>query len=116
MTTKKTTGTASTEETGKSQDAAKKAAAMKREVTGADIETIDVSVTVRGEDLSFTCPASIEDAPMDVGFHLEDEKPLKAFRLLLGDEAVERMRTAGATMRNFGEFIEAWTDAVGLGK
>lgn len=97
-------------------DAAKAAEGIKKEVTGEEIETVDVTITVLGEEMTFTAPASMEDAPADVIFHMEDEKPMKAFRTLLGEDEYGRLRAAGARVRDFTAFIEAWTDEVGLGK
>ena len=107
---------AKTEDSKNTLDAAKNAEPLKKEVTGEEIDTVDIAIEVRGKELTFTCPASIEDAPADVAFHLEDEKPLKAFRTLLGEDSMNEMRRAGATVKDFGNFVETWTEAVGLGK
>lgn len=111
---KSTVGTA--EETKKRIDAAKAAEGLKKEATGEVIEPVDITVDVNGEEMTFSCPPSIEDAPADVIFHMEDEKPMKAFRVLLGEENLGRMRNAGARVKDFTHFIEAWTEEVGLGK
>ena len=95
--------------------AARANAALKAEAEGEAKEPIDLTIKVNGEDVTFTVPASIEDASVDVLFNLEDEKPLAAFRALLGEEGVQRMREAGATGRDFTRFISEWTEAAGLG-
>ena len=97
-------------------DAVKAAEGIKKEVTGEAIDTVDITINVRGEEMTFTAPASMEDAPADVIFHMEDEKPMKAFRTLLGEGEYGRLRDAGARVKDFTNFIEAWTDEVGLGK
>lgn len=111
---KSTVGTA--DETKKHIEAAKSAEGLKKEATGEVIEPVDITIDVNGEEMTFSCPPSIEDAPADVIFHMEDEKPMKAFRTLLGETDMNRMRAAGARVRDFTAFIEAWTDEVGLGK
>ena len=104
------------EETKKRMDAAKAAEGLKKEATGEVIEPIDLTVEVQGEDMTFSVPGSIEDAPADVIFYMEDEKPMKAFRTLLCEDEFRRMRAVGATVRDFTRFIEAWTEETGLGK
>lgn len=105
-----------TEETKKNIAVAKAAEGLKKEATGQVADPIEVTVEVQGEDMVFTVPGSIEDAPADVLFYMEDEKPMKAFRTLLGEEEYNRMRAAKATGRDFTRFIEIWVEEVGLGK
>ena len=97
-------------------DAVKAAEGIKKDVTGEAIDPVDITINVRGEEMTFTAPASMADAPSDVIFHMEDEKPMKAFRTLLGEDEYGRLRAAGARVRDFTAFIEAWTEEVGLGK
>ena len=95
--------------------AAAKADAVKAEATGERVEPIDVVVNINGEDVTLQCPPSIEDAPIDVVLFIEEEKPISAFKALAGAEGMQELRNAGATVKDFTAFIEAWQEAAGLG-
>ncbi|RAV34924.1 hypothetical protein [Corynebacterium heidelbergense] len=99
----------------KTVKAANEAKALVREATGDYPDPIDVTFEVRGQEVTVQCPPTIEDAPFEVPMLIEDEKPMKAFMLMAGDEGRQRMREAGATVKDFTRFIEAWQEAAGLG-
>jgi hypothetical protein len=105
--------------TGKTgNEAVKKTAAetpRAAEVAANGPATIDVTLEVQGKELTFTCPASAEDAPMDFLLAMEAEKPLTAFAELLGAEGMAEMRAAGARVSDFSNFVMAWKGAAGLG-
>lgn len=99
----------------KTVKAAAEAKALVDEATGVKADPIDVTFEVQGKEVTVQCPPTIEDAPFEVPMLIEDEKPMKAFVLMVGDDGVDKMRAAGATVKDFTKFIEAWQEAAGLG-
>lgn len=77
--------------------------------------TVDITVEVRGKKYTVTCPAAFEDADPDALLYIEQEKPMSAFRELIGEAQWRRMKGAGWTARQFQEFVERWQKEVGLG-
>lgn len=85
------------------------------ETVASGIETVEVSIEVRGKSLSFECPGRAEDVPFDFFLKMEEEKPLSAFAVMLGDQGLAKMRRAGATQEDFNQFVTKWTEVTGLG-
>lgn len=77
--------------------------------------TVEITVEVRGKEYTLTCPASFEDADPDALLYIEQEKPMSAFRELIGEAQWRRMKGAGWTARAFQAFVEKWQEEVGLG-
>lgn len=77
--------------------------------------TVEITVEVRGKSLTVTAPAAFEDADPDALLYIEQEKPMSAFRELIGEGQWRRMKGAGWTARHFQSFVEQWQQEVGLG-
>lgn len=77
--------------------------------------TVEITVEVRGKAITVTAPAAFEDADPDALLYIEQEKPMSAFRELIGEGQWRRMKGAGWTARHFQAFVEQWQAEVGLG-
>ena len=77
--------------------------------------TVEITVDVRGKAITVTAPAAFEDADPDALLYIEQEKPMSAFRELIGEAQWRRMKGAGWTARHFQSFVEQWQSEVGLG-
>lgn len=77
--------------------------------------TVEITVEVRGKEITVTAPAAFEDADPDALLYIEQEKPMSAFRELIGEGQWRRMKGAGWTARHFQKFVEQWQAEVGLG-
>lgn len=94
---------------------ASKLAGAEAEVSDEAPTTVEITVEVRGKDITVTAPAAFEDADPDALLYIEQEKPMSAFRELIGEGQWRRMKGAGWTARHFQSFVEQWQKEVGLG-
>lgn len=83
--------------------------------TGDATDTVDITVEVRGTEVTLTCPASFEEADPDVIIYMEQEKPSSAFKELIGDGQWKRMKSLKWRSSDFTRVVEKWSEAVGLG-
>lgn len=94
---------------------ASKLSGAETEVSEDAPSTVDITVEVRGKEITVTAPAAFEDADPDALLYIEQEKPMSAFRELIGEGQWRRMKSAGWTARHFQSFVEQWQAEVGLG-
>lgn len=94
---------------------AAKLSGVEAEAAGDAPSTVDITVEIRGKEFTLTCPAAFEDADPDALLYIEQEKPMSAFRELIGEGQWRRMKGAGWTARQFQSFVEQWQKEVGLG-
>lgn len=90
-------------------------------LSGAEAETVEDSSTmvleveVRGTKVELTVPASFEDADPDVLLNMECDRPMSAFRELIGEAQWRRLKSLGWNARAFREVVETWQERAGLG-
>lgn len=112
MTTRKTTSAAEAETV-----AEKPASAAAVEDTAEDIREVAFEVTLRGKTIKITCPADLDDAPIEVLEAYEEGKNVKAFMALIGPRQAQKLRAAGMTTKQFNDVVApAYDKATGLGE
>jgi len=80
-------------------------------------EKIHFTVTIRNKEIELETVADLMDAPVEVSEAFEQNKPLAAFRALLGELQYSKLKAVGVTTREFLEIIlPAWQEATGLGE
>ena len=83
-----------------------------------------VNVTVRGvggkiENKDVTLkdiPVDLLDASFEVSEYFDEGKNVKAFLALIGEQNRAVLKANGVTIRSLNKFMEAWTEAAGLGE
>lgn len=81
---------------------------VQAEATGAETVNIEYGGN------TYTVPAAIDDYDGDVVDAMDDQKLSHAIRGILGDDQWERFKASKPKVSAYGEFIEAWTKAIGL--
>lgn len=77
--------------------------------------TVELDVSIRGTDVKITVPATFDDADPDVLLFMEQDKPMSAFRELIGEGQWRRLKALGWDSRSFREVIEMWQERAGVG-
>nr|DAG71916.1 MAG TPA: hypothetical protein [Caudoviricetes sp.] len=89
---------------------------QKQEAEGNTPKTVEFNVEIKGEEITLTGPADINDAGFDFIVYTEKEKYVAAFAELLSEADLFKLRAAGATVEDFAKCSESYYKAIGLGE
>lgn len=88
--------------------------AVEREAN--DIETVQITVEIRGKALKFDVPADVDDVPFDAALDMENGRLRSAVVGILGERQAMKLRQAGATKRDIENLTLELNEAWGLGE
>lgn len=100
-------------------EVAKKAGKALENEAKANADLVEITLTIRGEEVTVLAPPNVEAANWRVPLLMQEgtnQSIAKAIPLILGEEGCAKLDAHGASFNDLNTFLELWSEEIGMGE